>query len=91
DLVNASLDLLIDGECGLWHLANPGQSSWADLAKFAAKQRGFDVSRIEACSMQALSLLATRPAYSVLGSERGVLLPPLENAIDRYFREVISH
>ncbi|XWK88335.1 MAG: family 1 glycosylhydrolase [Phormidium sp.] len=87
DLVNASLDLLIDGECGLWHLANSGQSSWADLAKFAAKQRGLDVSRIEACSMQALSLLAPRPSYSVLGSERGVLLPPLENAIDRYFHE----
>lgn len=87
DLVNASLDLLIDGECGLWHLANSGQSSWADLAKFAAKQRGLDVNRIEACSMQALSLLAPRPSYSVLGSERGVLLPPLENAIDRYFHE----
>ncbi|MFB2893458.1 family 1 glycosylhydrolase [Aerosakkonemataceae cyanobacterium BLCC-F50] len=87
DLVNACLDLLVDGECGLWHLANPGASSWADLAKFAAKQRGLDVSRIEACSMQALSLLARRPSYSVLGSERGVLLPPLENAIDRYFHE----
>lgn len=87
DLVHASLDLLIDGEYGLWHLTNPGESSWADLAKLAAKQKGLDVTRIEACSMQALSFLAPRPSYSVLGSERGLLLPPLENAIDRYFHE----
>ncbi|MBD2539568.1 sugar nucleotide-binding protein [Trichocoleus sp. Lan] len=87
DLVNASLDLLIDSENGLWHIANPGESSWADLARFAAKKAGFDATRIEACPMQALRLLAPRPIYSVLGSERGVLLPSLENAIARYFQE----
>ncbi|MFE1747387.1 family 1 glycosylhydrolase [Coleofasciculus sp. H7-2] len=87
DLVNASLDLLIDSESGLWHIANPGESSWADLARFAAKQAGFDATQIEACPMQALRLLAPRPIYSVLGSERGVLLPSLENAIARYFHE----
>ncbi|MFB2923213.1 family 1 glycosylhydrolase [Aerosakkonema funiforme] len=87
DLVNASLDLLIDGEFGLWHLANPSEISWADLARLAAKQAGFDVAQIEARPIQALSLVAPRPTYSVLGSERGVLLPSLENAIDRYFQE----
>ena len=29
DLVNAALDLLIDGETGIWHLANRGAVSWA--------------------------------------------------------------
>lgn len=87
DLVNASLDLLVDGESGLWHLANSGECSWAELAQLAAKQAGFDITRIEACSMQALSLVAPRPNYSVLGSERGLLLPSLENAIARYFHE----
>lgn len=87
DLVNASLDLLIDGESGLWHLANSGESSWADLARFAAKQAGFDTAQIEGCPMQALKLVALRPTYSVLGSERGMLLPSLDNAIARYFHE----
>lgn len=87
DLVNASLDLLIDGESGLWHLANSGESSWADLARFAAKQAGFDTAQIEGCPMRSLQLLAPRPTYSVLGSERGMLLPSLDNAIARYFHE----
>jgi dTDP-4-dehydrorhamnose reductase len=31
-LVNATLDLLMDDECGIWHLANNGELTWADLA-----------------------------------------------------------
>lgn len=87
DLVHASLDLLIDGEYGLWHLANPGAIAWADLAHFAAKQVHLDTTRIHAVSTQSLSLAAPRPTYSVLTSERGILLPPLENALSRYFQE----
>jgi dTDP-4-dehydrorhamnose reductase len=36
DLVNAALDLLIDGEQGLWHLVNDGSLSWAELVRRAA-------------------------------------------------------
>ena len=39
DLVNACLDLLIDGEAGIWHLANEGDVSWAELAELAASAR----------------------------------------------------
>jgi dTDP-4-dehydrorhamnose reductase len=87
DLVNSSLDLLIDGEEGLWHLANSGASSWADLARFAAKRAGFDPAYIDARPMETLGFTASRPSYSVLSSERGVLLPSLENAIASYFQE----
>lgn len=87
DLVHASLDLLIDGECGLWHLANSSAVTWADMAHLGAKQADLDVTRIHAVSTQALNLVALRPTYSVLSSERGILLPPLENAISRYFQE----
>ncbi|MGI4881446.1 MAG: hypothetical protein ACRYG4_28625 [Janthinobacterium lividum] len=31
DLVDATLDLLIDGEVGVWHLSNPGRVSWLEL------------------------------------------------------------
>lgn len=87
DLVNASLDLLIDGECGLWHLANKSAIAWAELARMAASLAGVDASRIEARPTRELGLTAPRPIYSVLGSERGVLLPSLDNAMSRYFDE----
>lgn len=87
DLVNASLDLLIDGECGIWHLANPGAIAWSDLARLTANLAGVDASPIQPCSIKTLGLAAPRPTYSVLGSERGVLLPELDQAIARYLRE----
>jgi dTDP-4-dehydrorhamnose reductase len=87
DLVHTSLDLLIDGECGLWHLANKSAIAWAELARLAASVAGVDASRVEARPTRELGLVAPRPTYSVLGSERGVLLPSLENAMSRYFDE----
>lgn len=87
DLVNASLDLLIDGECGIWHLANPGAIAWSDLARLTANLAGVDASPIQPCSIKTLGLAAPRPNYSVLGSERGILLPELDQAIARYLRE----
>ena len=87
DLVNASLDLLIDGECGLWHLANPGAIAWADLARSTAQLAGLDTAPIRSCATKTMGLAAPRPAYSVLGSERGILLPNLEQAIGRYLQE----
>ncbi|WNZ27830.1 sugar nucleotide-binding protein [Leptolyngbya sp. NK1-12] len=87
DLVHATLDLLIDGECGIWHLANTGAMAWAELARFTAKMAGLDTHGIEARPLQSLGLAAPRPSYSVLSSERGILLPSLERAIDCYLRE----
>src|ERR1051325_5249871 len=40
DLVDASLDLLIDGERGVWHLSNRGALSWAELARLARRLAG---------------------------------------------------
>jgi dTDP-4-dehydrorhamnose reductase len=87
DLVHAALDLLIDGESGIWHLANAGATSWFDLARSAAELAGIDASGLEGCPSGELNLAAPRPLYSVLGSERGMILPPLENALVRYLRE----
>lgn len=87
DLVNATLDLLIDGECGIWHLSNPSAIIWADLARHVASLAGLDPNRIQARPAKELGWLAPRPAYSVLSSERGILLPTIDNAIDRYFAE----
>lgn len=88
DLVNATLDLLIDGECGIWHLANSGAIAWAELAQTVANLAGLDTAAIEARPTKDLGWAAPRPIYSALGSERGILLPSLEDAIDRYLCHV---
>jgi dTDP-4-dehydrorhamnose reductase len=87
DLVNSSLDLLIDGERGVWHLANRGALSWAELARLAARLAGFDESLVEARPSSSFGFAARRPAFSALASERGALLPPLEDALSRYVAE----
>jgi dTDP-4-dehydrorhamnose reductase len=87
DLVNACLDLLIDGESGIWHLANEGALTWAEFALSLARSAGFDAGLVEARPTKFLRLDAARPRYGALTSERGQLLPPLETAVARYLRE----
>ena len=87
DLVNTSLDLLIDGEGGLWHLANPGAVTWADLARDVARRAGLDAGAVDGRPTASLALPAARPLYSVLGSERSTIMPALDDALDRYLRE----
>ena len=84
DLVDATLDLLLDGESGLWHLANEGAVSWAELVVRAAQLTGLDPTLVEARATSELGLGAPRPAYAVLASERGWIMPPLEHALARY-------
>ena len=40
DLVDTCLDLMIDGERGIWHLTNGTALSWAELARRAATLAG---------------------------------------------------
>ena len=42
DLVKVCLDLLIDAESGIWHLANVGDVSWAEFAERAALMPSID-------------------------------------------------
>jgi dTDP-4-dehydrorhamnose reductase len=84
DLVHACLDLAIDGESGVWHLANVGSVSWAELALKAAEAAGIDASRLEAKPAAACGFTAERPRYTAMSSERGILLPALDNALSRY-------
>jgi len=86
DLVNAALDLLLDGERGLWHLVNDGSLSWAELVRRAAKLARVDTSRLQTRSWRMFGLAARRPAFSALTSERGIVMPDLEDALARYVR-----
>ena len=87
DLVHASLDLLIDGANGIWHLANDGDVSWVELARRAAAASGYSGDLVDECLTATLGLPAARPLYSVLGTERGQILPPLDDALRRFFKE----
>lgn len=88
DLCGVTLDLLIDGERGVWHLANRGAVSWAELAQLAAEAAGLDVSRVDAVPGAALGQVARRPRQAALGSERGWPMPSLDDALSRYFAEI---
>jgi dTDP-4-dehydrorhamnose reductase len=84
DLVHACLDLAIDRERGVWHLTNGHAVTWADLAIRAAARAGLDTSRVETQPSRACNYRARRPAYSAMHSERAMLLPTLDNALERY-------
>ena len=84
DLVHTCLDLLIDGEKGVWHLSNATPVAWSELAEMAADAAGVDAAQLQRATSRELGARAPRPGYSALGSERGVLLPPLSSALERY-------
>ena len=86
-LVNAALDLLIDGEHGIWHLANCGAATWADFAALVAEMGGSNRAHVRGRPNASLSLAAKRPAFSALSSERGALMPSLEQGLENYFYE----
>ena len=88
DLVHATLDLAIDGERGIWHLANRGAVTWVELARRAACMAGVDGSLVQECTSRELGLAAARPAYAVLDSARGWLMPALDDALERYVRSL---
>ena len=84
DLVNPTLDLLVDRAAGIWHLSNGDAVTWADLAQRAAAVAGLPTHSLVRCTSSALNFQAPRPVYSALGTGRSVLMPPLQNALSRY-------
>ncbi len=88
DLVHASLDLLLDGAGGAWHLANRGDVSWADFARLVASKAGLPEDQVQRWYDRQLQQSAGLPVQStVLGSQRAWLMPSLEHAVDRYLRD----
>ena len=90
DLVNATLDLLIDGEGGVWHLANVGAVTWCDFARALAAAGGLRADLVRAVSYRQVWSPAIRPAFSALGSTHGRLLPPLGDAIANYAGHMLA-
>ena len=94
DLVEACIDLLIDGMSGLLHLTNQGHLTWADLAERTMElarhhrlinPRTYRRDPIIRKPFRDLNLIATRPRFSALRSTRAQLLPGYEQSLQKYF------
>jgi dTDP-4-dehydrorhamnose reductase len=84
DLVNGTLDLLIDRESGVWHLANEGSATWADFGRMVAGATNLDADLIEPTPGARLGWTAARPAWAALGTARARVLPSLQSALHRF-------
>lgn len=84
DLVEATLDLLIDGEAGIWHLSNAGRRSWAEFAQELLGASGLDQGCVEPVPGIGLGWQAPRPRDTALASLCGQHLPSLEQAVGCY-------
>ena len=89
-LVIATLDLLVDGEYGVWHLTNNGAVSWYAFAGKIARKAGYDPTNIIGTGVRELKLKANRPKNSVMRSLKGTFLPSLDHAINCFFNECVS-
>lgn len=87
DLVNTTLDLLLDEANGIWNVSNKGSISWAMLAYEVSKRSGYNAKHFKSVTSPEMNFVASRPAYSVLTTEKGFELPGLDNALDRFFKE----
>ena len=61
---------VIDLPYGLYHVAASGEATWAELAEAVFEEAGLD-TRVRRISTAEFGAKASRPAYSVLGSEKG--------------------
>ncbi len=87
-LADVCLDLLLDGESGVWHLANSGAMTWADLARFIARALGYGEESVLALPSRILFPNTPGPRYSALSSERGRILPSVEKDLERCLGEL---
>jgi dTDP-4-dehydrorhamnose reductase len=89
-LVQAALDLFIDGQKGIWHLCNDGgELSWSEFAHEISKSGGYEHNGLLiGKSKDDMNWKAHRSSYSVLKSGKGAQLPTLDNAIRDYFNQI---
>jgi dTDP-4-dehydrorhamnose reductase len=79
DLVHTCLDLLIDGEKGIWHVTNGEALSWCDFVHRLAVMMQVPSSLINAHE--------AAPKNLALRSQKGNLLPSLQGSLERYLEE----
>ena len=71
----------------MWHLTNSGGATWGEIVRAVAEYAGYDPVGIEDVPPALCGLVAPRPQNALLGSERGQLLPPLDESLRAVVRE----
>ncbi len=84
DLVRVTLDLVIDGETGLWHLVNQGGATWAEFGREIARATGMPLALVEPLPATAMGWAARRPLRAQMDSARGAIMPDLGEAVHRF-------
>jgi dTDP-4-dehydrorhamnose reductase len=84
ELADAVLDLLIDGERGVRHLANGGEVSWAQFARMICARLDLDPAMVRGQPAAIMGWIAPRPRHGALATLHGAMLSPLDVAVDRY-------
>lgn len=82
-LAEALVRLAGTEDFGVHHAAASGSCSWFEFAREIFARTGSD-TRVEPCTTADFPRPAPRPAYSVLGSERGLRLPTWQEGLDAY-------
>lgn len=83
-LVDAALDLLIDGEQGIWHATHLGSASLRRLCELAAAHAGIATEGLEPGRSREGWGLERGPGMHAIASERAWPMPRLEVALASY-------
>jgi dTDP-4-dehydrorhamnose reductase len=84
DVVNVTLDLLIDDEQGIWHLSNKGAATPFDFIKTTACRRGVSTDSLVPVRGRTRAGLREDARSS---KEQIHLMPNLDDAIERFVNE----
>lgn len=92
DLAPLFVDLVQSGKYGIYHASNEGFCSWADLADYVFRKSNYTTTVTRVAS-QEYPTKAKRPKNSRLSKnslvEEGFgLLPPWQDAVDRFLKEL---
>ena len=82
-LAEALVELAATEDYGVHHLAAAGSCSWYEFAREIFRRAGVE-ARVEPVSTAEFPRPASRPANSVLESERGRRLPPWQEGLEAY-------
>jgi dTDP-4-dehydrorhamnose reductase len=85
DVAQTALDLLIDRECGIWHMTNGIPISWEDFTKEIARRGGGRSDLIQAVPFGSQHHPQNMQANNALQSSKGISLPDIDHALARYF------
>ncbi len=87
EVLDHCLDLLIDGEAGVWHLTHQESLSCAEFVRLVARTAGLNFSLVEGKPAGDFTWQSQRPRLSALATERGALLKPISRGIDNFLAQ----